>query len=317
MNITIATFISGSEKYSNEIVDLSCYLMSCGINCELIIFSDKSIDLQSVDDNYRIRFIKDSAETKYKRLIKLFQIASFDNILCIDNDIHILKNEIKNFIVQFLSNDYIAGWGKIDVSNSNGVIPELIHIDKILSHFYIRPTLWKFGIGISLPGQFFMVNRKYINGKLPSEDTLFDDLQLGLIVKKEKKTILCTNKILCVENPKTNLNQLVVQRIRWAKGYADTILNNLNYNDLFFIFIHGFFYHVIWVILFAFNLLLICCFNLFWPLVFTVAFLSILLTISKQLKVSEFLYICLYWLLFPLLHFIWLIALFKNLIYKS
>lgn len=152
--LTIATFISNTEKYNRNFLEF-CDLLRKKINIDIIIFTDKRLSIQRND----VKQVVQKNTTKYKRIIELIEICNTDNILCIDNDITIYFNELKKFTEEFIYGNYDLAWGKIKAKHTKGLIANVIRIDKNLSHEYIRPFLWKMNIGISIPGQIFMIKK--------------------------------------------------------------------------------------------------------------------------------------------------------------
>lgn len=302
--ITIATFISKNELENKDVYELSNILQE-KFNVEIMVFSDKKIDCYC--DNIK-QFVTPNM-TKYKRIRKLIDMSKYDNILCIDNDI---KPNIKNliqFIEQCFEEKYSIAWGKIKALSMDNFISHLVYIDKNLSHNYIRPFLWKLNIGISLPGQVFMINKKYFYKKLPEIDTVYDDLEIGIVTKKNNFPVFFTKKILGEEKPKLSILGLLKQRIRWSKGLAETIIYNKNDFTLKYILLHGFMYHLLWIPYFMILILLSKKSILlsFFIMVFTSIILS-----EKDIK--NILWAFCYIFIFPFVHIVWLVAFIYNLL---
>jgi len=235
--ITIATFISKNEYENKKIYETINYLKKY-FRVDVIIFSDNEME----NKNKGIKTIITPKMTKYRRIQILLNEAESNDILCIDNDIEPNRENILNFINKCLKVNYSIAWGKVKAQKTKGVIPKIINIDKNLSHDYIRPTLWKMNIGISLPGQIFMINKKYFKDKLPKIDTVYDDLMIGAVAREKHYPIFFVKEILGYEKPKKNIIELLQQRIRWAKGLAETIMYNRKNKVLPFILLHGFFF---------------------------------------------------------------------------
>ena len=220
IHVTIATFISGSEQFHPALIETLDFLRRSGIEAEAIVFCDAPLKCGQP----RIRQIVDGGKTKYSRILQLFSLASCEKIFCVDNDITIDNAKFKDFVLACASGNFVAAWGKIAALPCAGLVPNLIRIDKIVSHNFLRPLLWKLQLGISLPGQVFMFSRSLL--KLPDEDTVFDDLQIGIAIKKSAAPFLYTDAVLGFEQPKLTLPKLVSQRIRWARGYVEVLLLN-------------------------------------------------------------------------------------------
>ena len=247
--------------------------------------------------------------TKYRRIQMLLDEAKYDDILCLDNDITPNKTEILRFVKECLKRDYSIAWGKVKAEKIKGFVPKLIDIDKNLSHDYIRPTLWNLNIGISLPGQIFMINKKYLKNRLPIVDTVYDDLMIGAVVRENKYPVYFTRDILGYERPKKNIKELLKQRIRWAKGLAETIMYNKKSNALPYILLHGFSFNLLWipVYMIVFGLFNI---NFIFGLIVTI-FIAHFLT-GKKIK--DIIWAVVYMIVFPLVYIVWMISLILNLI---
>ncbi len=302
-NITIATFISNKEKKSDDFINVINFLKR-DFDIEVLVFCDFYI--RDLPNN--IKQIVTSEMTKYKRIEKLIAISKNDNILCIDNDITINKENLKRFISDCISKDYAVAWGKIKAIPVKSFIAHLICIDKNLSHDYIRPMLWKLNIGISLPGQIFMINKKYYIDKFPKYDTVYDDLAIGIITKKNLMPIFYTKEILGKELPKSTFINLLKQRKRWAKGFAESIYNNKT-NMLKYVIIHGFMYHLLWI---PFYIILILLMIITPILPIIIIYIVCILLANKKIK--DILWSFAYLLVFPIVHMVWLIAFIKNMI---
>lgn len=303
-DITIATFISQNEIENEQIYQLSKYLQE-KFNVEIIVFSDKKIDCHY--ENVK-QFITPNM-TKYKRIRNLIDISKFDNILCIDNDIKPNIKNITQFIEECFEQEYSIAWGKIKALSINNFISHLVYIDKNLSHDYIRPFLWKLKTGISLPGQVFMINKKYFYNKLPSIDTVYDDLEIGIITRKNNFPVIFTREILGYEKPKLSILSLLKQRIRWSKGLAETIIYNKNDFTLKYILLHGFMYHLLWI---PYFIILISLLKKSILLSIFIIVFSILVLSEKQRK--NFIWALCYIFIFPFVHIVWLVGFIYNLL---
>lgn len=300
--ITIATFISNNEDESEEFYELTEYLKK-NIVTQIIIFSNKKIEKNNIKN-----FVTPQM-TKYRRIQMLLGEAKFDDILCIDNDITPDKDAILNFIKNCSRKDYSLAWGKVKAKNTKGFIPKLIDIDKNLSHDYIRPILWKLKIGISLPGQIFMINKKYLKNCLPKIDTVYDDLMIGAVVRENKFPIYFTKDILGYERPKENIKKLIIQRIRWSKGLAETIIYNRKNKILPYVLLHGFSFNLLWIPIY------IVIFELFRiNYIFGVISIAIILYLLTENKIKKTIWAIMYMAFFPLVYIIWVFSLIYNFI---
>ena len=301
--ITIATFISNNEKDNKEIYDIIHYLKDNFADNEVIIFSNYEIKDKTLKN------IVTPQMTKYKRIKILLKEARFNDILCFDNDITMDRENIIKFIKNCLDKDYSIAWGKVKAKSIKGYIPKLINIDKNLSHNYIRPFLWNNKLGISLPGQIFMINKQYFYNNLPNIDTVYDDLMIGTVVRKENLPIFFVQDVLGDETPKGNITKLLKQRIRWAKGLAETIIYNRKNKVLLYILLHAFSFNLLWIPVYIL-IYHIFKFNIFCGII-PIIFICYILT-DKEIK--NIFWSFMYMITFPFVYLVWAFALLFNLI---
>lgn len=303
-SLTIATFISNNEKCNENFFKFIEYIQK-ELSVKVIIFTDQKIE----NINHNFKQIVKNKTTKYKRIIQLIKLSETNNILCIDNDITIDYKNLKNFITEFIDSKYAIGWGKIRTININKFIPQLIKIDKNLSHDFIRPLLWKLKLGISIPGQIFALKKDKFIDKLPKIDTVYDDLTIGMIARKNNFEYFYSKSYLGSEFPKGNFIDLIKQRIRWSKGMAQSIFNGIKYNMLNFVLIHAFMYHMLWIPYYIL-LFIISKYNLIFA---SILFLLVSMILS-EVKIKDILWAICFMLIFPIIHSIWFIFFIYNII---
>ena len=301
-SLTIATFISKNENFNNDLDKLINYL-SDEYEIETYIFSDKK---ELIKDNYFLKV--NNGQTKYARILELLNCSKNNDILCIDNDIITEKENIKTFLKNSLNIDYSISWGKIKAHNPNNFVSNLVEIDKNLTHDIIRPISWKLKFGISLPGQVFLINKNYFANKLLSNDTVYDDLAIGLIVRHYNMPVYFTDLILGYEEPKRTVKSLVRQRKRWAQGLAEIIHISANMSSQKYVLIHGLIYNLLWL---PIDIILIISL-LYSKILFLVLFLFIILSLSSK-KIKNIFWAFVYILLFWIIYVIWFFEFIKNL----
>ena len=248
--------------------------------------------------------IVDRGKTKYNRLRHL--IVSRNNVvlLSIDNDIKIYDEALSVFIERFLDSSSSVGWGKIGVGN-RGFIPNIIRIDKFLSHCLIRPVLWKCGVGVSIPGQCFILRTADYCRFLPEQDTFLDDLQIGLITCCRGYDILASHLVLGDEKVQDTFPKLFRQRKRWAAGFASTLktARTLSIKHLILVLLHGAAYHLFFP---ALLILLLCLCKISTVTASVIAIGGILWLCHAEPKL---LFSALsYCMIFPFVHLFWLFA---------
>ena len=178
-SISIVTFISGTETLNWDIIEFYKYIARSLYHCELIIYADHEVLKPSGVADENIREMIGCSITKYRRILSSLETCKYNHILFIDNDIKINYKELRRFIIE-CPNHADLYFGKISVKRTETFTEHLVKIDKILSHNIIRPALWTMNVGISIPGQIFIMKRKSFIDILKRYDTLFDDLTIGI-----------------------------------------------------------------------------------------------------------------------------------------
>ncbi len=302
--ITIATFISGEEEINYNFITLTEHIRNIvGYETQAIIYSDHTIkDLPNC-----IETVITPQYTKYKRIKDLIKRAGNNKIFCIDADVKINYEALTEFVNVCISSDYALAWGKIESIYDNTLVSALVCIDKLLSHYWIRPYLWSHHIGISLPGQVFMMDKSYFTNKLNVPDTVFDDLTLGIVSQIYGFPVHYSDLVLGCETPKGTFGDLILQRRRWAKGYAESLYYYKNTEVFYLILIHGFAYHLLWIPIW-FLMVSVALYH--YPLTIALCVLSAIAIVKKQIGYIFFVF--LYYMIFPFIHLIWLKEAFIN-----
>ena len=182
-NISIVTFISKSEIFNPKIFSFYSQIKQDFDTSELIIFTDKNINQCQISEP-DVHEICDNGATKYKRILKALTIAKSDMILFLDNDICPDLQQLRVFLKNY--DDADLCFGRIGVTNAKKITEHLVRIDKYISHGFIRPLLWKCEIGVSVPGQIFVLKKDIFKKILSQNDTVFDDLSIGACAKENK-----------------------------------------------------------------------------------------------------------------------------------
>jgi cellulose synthase/poly-beta-1,6-N-acetylglucosamine synthase-like glycosyltransferase len=303
-DLTIATFISNYESFNPDFLEFT-YLLKEKLNVEVIVFSDNKIK----NCNRDIKQIVEANISKYKRMMHLINIAESNNILCIDNDITLDYVSMQQFTNDFITNDYDLAWGKIKTLESKGFVPKLIKIDKNLSHDFVRPFLWRAKLGISIPGQIFMMNKSSFLYLLPNIDTVYDDLTLGIVARKNNFKYNYTKRFLGSEKPKGKIKNLLQQRIRWSKGMAQSVYNGARCKMLKFVLVHAFMYHLFWIPVY-----ILLGFISRYNLVISVLITGLMSLFLCEFKIKDWLWATIYMIMFPVIHSIWFCSFIYNLL---
>ncbi len=304
--ICLVTYTRDEEYFTDELIEIGNMLSSNHKCFKCIVFVEKKLKFS---DKIKFKIEQKYMEgTKYKKLIKLMEEDTSDFFISIDNDIKGNIKKLKKFMLEIVNSDYDIGWGKIIAIPEKDLISKLVSIDKILSHYLIRPILWKMGIGISIPGQCFVIKRQIFKGKLLEIDTFLDDLALGLYLNINKRQISSyySSEVLGYEKPNTTFNGLLRQRSRWAEGYRTIISGVKTLKEKNLIILHGIAYHTLWIINWGAVLALIYFTNV-WNALIYMLIIGILITFGNLRIIG---YSIIYQLIFPIFHLKWLWCLF-------
>jgi cellulose synthase/poly-beta-1,6-N-acetylglucosamine synthase-like glycosyltransferase len=117
----------------------------------------------------------------------------------------------------------VVAFGSVQADVAPGLLGELIAIDKWLSHRLLRPTLWRLGVGITLPGQFLIMSTSVLHGLDKRLDTYLDDLYLGFLCRRIEAAVRRETHIVGHEASRTTWTGLIAQRIRWMKGFMQLV----------------------------------------------------------------------------------------------
>jgi len=301
--LTIVTFISKTETLNSFLLTLADNLRFSVKTVKMIIYTDSALDEAVLPNNdILVRIFPNT--TKYSRILDSLNIAETSGIIYIDNDIKPDIINLQKFIEGINENTDIA-WGYIGTLLHYGFMSRLITVDKLLSHKIIRPLLWSLNIGISIPGQVFFISKRRFIKDLPQFDTVFDDLTVGICAKQYGYSIVRYPFYLGYEKPSCSLPALIKQRIRWAKGFYQSLVKNRRGNMLPYIIIHGFMYHFLWLPVWT-AIGTVCLFSLPAGLLFWLVLCVCVCGKKWNLTV----YALVYSLVFPVIHLIWFLTLF-------
>lgn len=304
--VSLVTYLRNTENITPYFYDLITMLKNCHLLGEVLILSDSHFSFEVA--HVPVRIISTGNMTKYMRLKKALSICKCRYILSVDNDLIFNIENIKNFIHNFINFKGHIGWGKIGVSNT-GIVPSLVSIDKFFSHSILRPILWGSHVGITIPGQLFIIERGMFCDKLPPSDTFLDDLSLGLFVRKNRRTIIrqTTHQTLANEEANNNFSGLLGQRKRWALGYASLLQGANDIGSLALLIIQGAVYHLNWVLIWLILIALMLKLSLFASIA---AFVTISIILAKY-NIYRLMPALTYLLVFPFIHLYWLYSVFR------
>lgn len=304
----MVTYLRANEDFTEDLARLADSLYrKYGGDFSVAVCTET--ERQEIKKDYRISYCMFSG-TKYRRLINLMENDDSEYYLSVDNDIDGNDEEILRLVDRAFSENADIAWGRIMARRQNGLISNLVGVDKLLSHNIIRPLLWRLGVGISVPGQIFLIKGNTYRSKLIDIDTFLDDLALGLYVNINKNNKLVSDRVLGYERPNSTFIGLWRQRARWAAGYASILRGTWgNKRYLPKILIHGFSYHLLWMIHW-----IICISLTVWEWPAGVLYLLLCSALIAWKDISMYGYAVIYQFLFPIFHFKWGCTLIKQLL---
>ena len=152
----------------------------------------------------------------------------------------------------------IVAFGVIDGRDDGTTLSRVLALDKWLSHRILRPCLWAFGVGITLPGQFLIVSPSVLRSLSPVVDSYLDDLYLGWVAWSRNIRVHRVPVVVGVEEPRRGWWSLLAQRIRWMRGLA-CLFGHLvtNPTAMFLLSVHFLAYHGLPVLALALTLSLV------------------------------------------------------------
>lgn len=306
--ICLITYMRSTEGFTDELDRISnAFFEKYNNKFKVIICGEKYFEIYNKE--YEIEFMKMEG-TKYRRLISLMEKDDSKYYLSIDNDITGNINELLDFVHVMIENDYEVGWGRIRAKKQKGFISNMVVVDKMLSHNIIRPLLWRFGVGISIPGQIFCIKGNSFRGKLIELDTFLDDLALGLYVNINKSKKYVVSTVLGEEKPNSTFIGLWKQRSRWAIGYS-TILKAVKGKKEYKskVIIHGLSYHFSWI----FNWMIIILLAYFWEPV-AIGYILLVSSFITNKDFTVLFYSVIYQCFFPVFHIEWGVILLKEMV---
>ena len=171
-----------------------------------------------------LRIVNVPHGTKLSKIRYLVDLVEADLICICDPDLKIDPPSCLQVLAaaqaeQQRGNEVIA-FGVIEGFDDGSLLSGVVSVDKWLSHRVLRHTLWKLGIGITIPGQFLIASTSIFHRLHPDVDSYLDDLYLGWIARTSGVRILRIPVVVAQEDPRTGWGSLLSQRLRWMKGLA-------------------------------------------------------------------------------------------------
>lgn len=297
--LRMVTYLRDNEEFSNNLIRAAQILSSITQKLTIVVFCDFGRTIGTHGFNMEII---NMTGTKYARLRRLMLEDSDYCYVSIDNDIMVEKC-FEEFVLSAVTSNSEVAWARIAAQKEHGFIANLVVVDKLLSHNLLRPLLWKFHVGITIPGQCFVIK----NMNLPPTDTFLDDIAIGMFVRKSRSKIYTSANIIARERPNVTFKSLFGQRKRWAKGFYSLFSDCKSGDEHFQLMAHAFVYHFLWIPHYAVLWLLF----LSSPPV-CVLYIALIAAVISQRNIRYTLWAILYQFVFPVFHIWWIYNVLKG-----
>lgn len=307
-HIKLIMYMRDNEFFNPNMVMAYEVIRSIDINMECIVFTDHSREFDHTEDFRIVNYVL--AGTKYVRLLKMINEEQDDCIyVSIDNDVCVDRERFERYIIECINKDVDFSWARLMSQKEKGFVSKMVSVDKLLSHNVIRPLTWKLGVGLSIPGQCFVLAPKSFQRKLFEIDTFLDDLALGTYISENYNSlnVYVSNAVIGYEFPNTTFRGLCKQRKRWARGFYQVLKASVGKPYFYKVCLHGFFYHGLWVLNW---LIFLLCLNTHGIL--AVVYLLIISGVITARKKRYFLWGIVYQFIFPIFHVVWFFNLLKG-----
>lgn len=243
--LAIVTYLRNQERLTSELIEIGKQLHVCYPDLVMELYVDSAKTFEMPFTQYPIR-ITEIRGTKYRKLLQALQNTDHKYLLSLDNDIAADIPSLLHLIEQTIGGKFDLGWGRINSRQISGFTSRLVEVDKLLSHNFIRPVLWHLHLGVTIPGQCFLLKTASFRDILPTTDTFLDDLSIGLHTVKHGLSYHYSKEVVAFELPAYSFSALWQQRARWATGFRQSLsCATLTYQDRQLLWLHAFCYHLL------------------------------------------------------------------------
>ncbi|HIA77490.1 MAG TPA: glycosyltransferase family 2 protein [Gammaproteobacteria bacterium] len=247
-SLTIVSCCSGNETPIN--VQTVADTVPAGISVQLRI-------LTTTTENRALEEVVLVSEgTKLSKIRRFSQDLSSDFICICDPDLEVdpkaTSTVIETAVNISTDNRAVVAYGIVDCREEGTLLSRIIAIDKWFSHRVLRPSLWRLGMGISIPGQFLVLSTSVLQRLDPDVDSYLDDLYLGWIARSMGARVVCIPEVVGAEKSRTKWSSLLTQRLRWMRGFMSLVLHlSGKPKALGFLLVHFVTYHgipILWLV---------------------------------------------------------------------
>jgi cellulose synthase/poly-beta-1,6-N-acetylglucosamine synthase-like glycosyltransferase len=300
--LAIVTYTRSHEFLTPELIEIASQLRRHYHDVAIELYCESPVDVPFCAEDIKIRF-HCLQGTKYRKLLHALQETDADYLLSLDNDIAANIPGLIRLAEDTIAGQFDLGWGRINSRKVSTFASKLVEVDKLLSHNLLRPTLWRFHVGVTIPGQCFLLKTATFKERLPGTDTYLDDLSIGLYAAKNRLRYHYSKEVVAFELPSYSFATLWKQRARWATGFKQTLsCPTLTRHDRSLLWVHAFSYHILPIV----HLALLAAFSVRQPLLFLFLLSSAAIVMTKN-RLESLGAALAYQLVFPLFHLGWII----------
>lgn len=304
--LAIATYLRGHERLTPELIAIGNQLHRLYPGMLMLLYAETLAPVPPGVD-FPVRVIQVSG-TKYRKLLHALHYTSHRYLLSLDNDIAADIPGLLRLVQQVLHGDFDLGWGRVHSRKVSSFVSHLVEVDKLLSHGVLRPALWQLHLGVTIPGQCFLLKIASFRDELPETDTFLDDLSIGLHAIKHRLRYHYGRDVVAFELPCYSAAALWKQRARWAMGFRQSLsCATLTRQNRQLLWIHAFCYHLLPML----NLLLLAALALVAPLA-CIGWLGVFALAVIRHRPQAFGAALAYQIVFPLFHMGWCFHFFRG-----
>ncbi len=239
----VSVIVPAWNEEVGVIATVQSILNSTYENIEIIIVNDGSTDNSDTIIREFVRTFETQQSLKtlvyqYKEnggkgtaLNKGVAISTGDIIITIDADSLTERTAIGNFVKRFADPKVMAAVGNVKIGNTSSVIASIQYLEFLFS-FYFKRADSVFG-SIYIIGGAAGAFRKEVFDKLGlyNEKNITEDIELTMRIQKQGMKIVYVADAVVYTEGADDLKGLMKQRLRWKRGRLDTFIK---YKKMFF-----------------------------------------------------------------------------------
>lgn len=243
--LAIVTYLRDQERLTPDLIEIGNQLHRRYPDLVMELYAEATGKVPAPGADFPIRITRIQG-TKYRKLLHALQGTGHRYLLSLDNDIAADIPGLLRLVAQTVEGGFDLGWGRVHSRRVSNFISRLVEVDKLLSHTVLRPALWRLHLGVTIPGQCFLLKAASFQNTLSGTDTFLDDLSIGLHAAKYRLRYYYAQEVVAFELPSYSCAALWKQRSRWATGFRQSLsCATLSHQDRGLLWIHAFCYHLL------------------------------------------------------------------------